>query len=68
MQKEWKKPSDVPLARYHWVDIESEGSSYPSRLTAANCYMEMFSGCTNLHSAPDLPATVLEDKCYLRMF
>lgn len=30
--------------------------------------MEMFSGCTNLKSAPDLLATVLEDKCYLRMF
>ena len=30
--------------------------------------MEMFSGCTHLKSAPDLLATVLEDKCYLRMF
>ena len=28
----------------------------------------MFMGCTSLTTAPDLPATVLADKCYFRMF
>jgi len=52
----------------NWVDINPKDPLILPASTAANCYMEMFSGCTSLHSAPDLPATVLEDKCYLRMF
>ena len=51
-----------------WVDIDPNDPLILPASTAAYCYMEMFSGCTNLKSAPDLLATVLEDKCYLRMF
>ena len=32
------------------------------------CYSGMFSGCTGLTSAPELPATTLETNCYRRMF
>ncbi len=32
------------------------------------CYYRMFNNCTNLKSAPNLPATELADACYLEMF
>ena len=32
------------------------------------CYGSMFSGCTGLTSAPELPATTLEANCYHSMF
>lgn len=35
---------------------------------AANCYAHMFSGCTSLTTAPDLPATTLAASCYASMF
>ena len=61
---------NVPIASGYvdWVDIDPNDPLILPASTAANCYMEMFSGCTSLKSAPDLPATVLADKCYLRMF
>ena len=33
-----------------------------------NCYFNMFSDCTKLTQAPELPATALADNCYNRMF
>ena len=35
---------------------------------AANCYYNMFYGCTGLTSAPELPATTLAPSCYMNMF
>lgn len=35
---------------------------------AKSCYYSMFSGCTNLTTAPSLPATTLADSCYYYMF
>ena len=35
---------------------------------AGNCYDSMFSGCTGLTSAPELPATTLAPSCYRQMF
>ena len=35
---------------------------------AIYCYRSMFSGCTGLTSAPELPATTLEANCYRSMF
>ena len=32
------------------------------------CYYGMFSGCTSLTTAPELPATTLADSCYRYMF
>jgi hypothetical protein len=32
------------------------------------CYYRMFSGCTSLTTAPELPATTLADNCYSFMF
>ena len=35
---------------------------------AANCYRNMFQGCTGLTSAPELPATTLATRCHIKMF
>ena len=69
---ELEKNIPVPQApnptTVNWVDIDPENPLILPASTAANCYMEMFMGCTSLKSAPDLPATELADKCYFRMF
>lgn len=40
----------------------------PATTLANSCYREMFSGCTNLTTAPELPATTLASYCYDLMF
>ena len=40
----------------------------PATTLANNCYSNMFSGCTNLITAPELPATTLASQCYNYMF
>lgn len=52
----------------NWVDIDPNDPLILPATTAANCYMDMFLGCTSLTWAPALPATTLADKCYFRMF
>lgn len=42
--------------------------SNPPVAVASGCYRSMFSGCTNLTTAPALPATTLADNCYGNMF
>jgi len=51
-----------------WIDIDPNDPLILPASTATNCYLEMFMGCTSLHSAPDLPATELAEKCYFQMF
>lgn len=46
------------------MDWENPPTSISTRL----CYKGMFEDCTNLTSAPDLPATTLEHSCYKSMF
>ena len=38
------------------------------RIPSKYCFFGLFSGCRNLLSAPDLPATTLSTACYLSMF
>ena len=40
----------------------------PVTTLAGGCYSNMFSGCTELTTIPDLPATTLADSCYNSMF
>lgn len=63
-----EKNLPVATGTVNWVDIDSGDPLILPATTGANCYMEMFLGCTKLKTAPDLPATVLADKCYFRMF
>ena len=45
-----------------------EYSNPPASISTINCYRNMFYGCTNLTTAPELPATTLEEFCYSGMF
>lgn len=40
----------------------------PTVISGDRCYREMFKGCTNLTTAPELPATTLTISCYYEMF
>ena len=40
----------------------------PTIINRAGCYRFMFYKCTNLTTAPELPATTLADRCYSGMF
>ena len=40
----------------------------PTIISETRCYQAMFKGCTNLTSAPELPATTLANNCYMQMF
>lgn len=46
------------------LDWENPSTS----ISTANCYRGLFKECTNLTSAPELPATTLADGCYAYMF
>ena len=46
----------------------AENLILPATTLAEGCYYGMFSGCTNLTTAPVLPATTLADGCYVGMF
>ena len=43
-----------------------ESGNHP--IMGVDCYREMFSNCTSLTQAPDLPATTLAEGCYWSMF
>ena len=45
-----------------------EYSNPPTSIPKDMCYAAMFKGCTNLTTAPKLPATTLADYCYQSMF
>ena len=40
----------------------------PATTLAEYCYRDMFRGCTNLTTPPELPATILAQECYECMF
>ena len=45
-----------------------EHSNPPTSIPTSKCYSYMFSGCSNLTTAPELPATTLARECYSYMF
>ena len=48
--------------------VNAKDLSLPATTLVSFCYESMFSGCTNLISAPALPATTLANYCYSSMF
>ena len=50
--------------------LYNNGNEYLTKYTntEVSCYRYMFSGCTSLTKAPELPATILNDSCYDSMF
>jgi len=47
--------------------VNAKNLYLPSVLTR-DCYNSMFYKCTSLVTAPELPATTLEESCYESMF
>ena len=41
---------------------------FPATTLTNSCYRNIFSGCTSLTTAPELPATTLANWCYVSMF
>ena len=48
--------------------VNAENLVLPSTTLESYCYAQMFSGCSNLTTAPQLPATTLANNCYASMF
>lgn len=46
----------------------AENLVLPATTLGNYCYDDMFAGCTNLTTAPELPSTTLADGCYGNMF
>ena len=46
----------------------AENLILPATTLASGCYMDMFTECTSLTTAPELPATTLSESCYEGMF
>ena len=55
---------------YNILPINPNTGKYylPVTTLALQCYYDMFQGCANLTTAPELPATTLADLCYSGMF
>ena len=52
----------------HCIGIMENLLDYTTTSTLADsCYKSMFSGCSNLTTAPELPATILANYCYDHM-
>ncbi len=45
-----------------------DGSGSSTEIPCSYCFIELFSGCTGLTKAPELPATTLDRGCYAGMF
>ena len=67
-----------PRCYYHMFEGCTSLTALPSNLLPATtladvqedkgCYEGMFQNCTKLTNVPNLPATVLTERCYLNMF
>ena len=53
-----------------WNDylISADNLVLPATTLSDGCYCQMFSGCINMTSSPELPATTLAESCYAGMF
>lgn len=56
------------LFRYCSKLYSAEYLSLCADTLVADCYRQMFGGCSNLTTPPQLPATVLAIECYMSMF
>ena len=59
---------DVDVACTGDIRTLVDYTDYGAAETGSARFNALFEGCTNLVSAPKLPATVLADQCYSRMF
>ena len=62
-------PSTADFSKlFHSAPITDAAELVLPNNVAPNCYEQMFSRCTSMVSAPELPATILADFCYAYMF
>ena len=73
-------PNGFSLGRYEWSKFVMSGSlacegnvmsligETATEIPCGYCYYDMFSDCTSLTTAPELPATTLAENCYDGMF
>ena len=50
------------------LSLTKAPTTLPATTLTKGCYMNMFSNCSKLTTAPKLPATTLADSCYDNMF
>jgi hypothetical protein len=50
------------------INLVSGPEILPANTLFDRCYKGMFSGCSSLINAPELPATALTEDCYRNMF
>lgn len=48
--------------------VAADKMALPPKTLSTYCYMNMFTDCTALETAPELPATVIANNCYSNMF
>lgn len=48
--------------------VNASGMTLPATTVCENDYNDMFNGCSNLLTPPELPATTIGASCYKRMF
>lgn len=48
--------------------VNASGMTLPATILYENDYNDMFNGCSNLLTPPELPATTIGASCYKRMF
>ena len=72
---DFKNKTDLTGKDYAFYQLFNKSkvvNAYNLKLSATtltiSCYSQMFSGCTSLTTAPELPATTLTITCYAKMF
>ena len=60
--------SDVEVSCKGDIRTLLDYENYSTTSTNKAMFICLFENCTNLISAPDLPATILADYCYMKMF
>lgn len=62
-------PSTADFSKlFYSAPITDAGKLVLPTNVAPHCYEQMFSRCTSMVSAPELPATILAQSCYSNMF
>ena len=73
---DYKNPDTVPLShscffglfRDNIATTDVSGLKFGNKTLITGCYREMFTNCSKITTAPELPATTLVESCYKNIF
>ena len=73
---DYKNPDTVPLShscffglfRDNIATTDVSGLKFGNKTLITGCYREMFTNCSKITNAPELPATTLVESCYKNIF